>query len=301
MNTYTQPLIAARYSTTAGQSIANSGTTIVDFGTKDYDTVGSVTTGGSWKFTAPKSSFYSISCTILYASLATTAGNLRYIGIFKNGTISAYVDYQQSEATVTSELNLTGQVNLYLNKGDYIDARLFYNRTGGNSTLNTAAGCNYIEILEIAGATQNVGNNTKVMARYTTTTGSVANTGENLVDFGTKDYDTHGAVTTGGSWKFTAPDTGYYTVNVQLTFASASITAGNRKYGTIYKNGSFFSAFNFDAIDLTTTVEVAMNGSTTLLLNKGDYIDFRAAFNRTGGSTNINSASGYTYIEIKKE
>ena len=58
-----------------------------------------------------------------------------------------------------------------------------------------------------------------------------------MIDFGTKEYDSHGAVTTGGSWKFTAPVSGTYRIYGGLILNVPTSTRYNlaailRKNGT---------------------------------------------------------------------
>jgi hypothetical protein len=57
-----------------------------------------------------------------------------------------------------------------------------------------------------------------VNARYTTAAGaSIANNTWTRIDFGTKSFDSHAAVTTGASWAFTAPVAGKYQVSAKCT------------------------------------------------------------------------------------
>ena len=98
------------------------------------------------------------------------------------------------------------------------------------------------------------------------------------INFDTSIYDPSSSVTTGASWKFTAPDTAYYDVFANLSISSASTISIS-----LFKNGSSF-IFNFG--DIT-----ASNGQGscqgTVFLNAGDFIDLRYA----GGAVTFNGGT----------
>lgn len=145
-------VVAARYTTAAGQSIPNSSTfTVIDFGTKDYDTHNAVTTGASWKFTAPIAGLYKVCSLNAYASsLAWTAGNAAYGAVFKGGSTNVgMIDDPPVWASVTDLVPIKGCNTVNLLAREYIDVRLANNRTGGNSTLQSSADYNYVTIERI--------------------------------------------------------------------------------------------------------------------------------------------------------
>ncbi|PCI45882.1 MAG: hypothetical protein COB41_00390 [Proteobacteria bacterium] len=76
----------------------------------------------------------------------------------------------------------------------------------------------------------NIVSNTKltqqtIIARYTAASSAAVPNAPAVFDFSTKDIDTHNAVTTGASWQFKAPRTGYYSVNSVLHTNSANINS----------------------------------------------------------------------------
>lgn len=93
------------------------------------------------------------------------------------------------------------------------------------------------------------------------------------INFDTKWYDTHAAVTAAaagtGTWKFTAPVTGYYNVG-GIIDAAASQTA------VIYKNGVAFA----EVCGTYTTGSGTSPLNFDIQLNSGDFIDLR--FNTSG-------------------
>ncbi len=129
--------ITARYSTAAGQSIPNATDTIVDFGTKTFDTHGTVTTGASWKFIAQRHDFYKVSALIGWSTLNTAL--IYRIKIFKNGVI--YSQFTSEGDVYSYPINDVVE----LNAGEYIDVRV-NQVTGGSVALEAAADRNYITI-----------------------------------------------------------------------------------------------------------------------------------------------------------
>mgnify|MGYP001002119552 CR=1 FL=1 len=98
-----------------------------------------------------------------------------------------------------------------------------------------------------------------VSATYGVTTGA-STTSANPINFETKIHDTHNAVTTGaGTWKFTAPTSGYYRVGgTFLTTGAANLA--------LYKNGT-------NQVYLGTMgASIEAIASVTIQLNAGDYI-----------------------------
>lgn len=121
------------------------------------------------------------------------------------------------------------------------------------------------------------GGASSVLARYVLSSGgqTFSNGSEVVVQFQDKQYDTHNAVTTGSSWKFTAPRDGYYLVNARMTFNGRSW--GTDKYAEfyLYKNSSATGSW-FADLDIRygtgTTIGLAPNGHSVIYLASGEYI-----------------------------
>lgn len=128
----------------------------------------------------------------------------------------------------------------------------------------------------------------QVSARYTSAAGqSIANSGDTIVDFGTRDYDTVNAVTTGASWKFTAPVAGRYRFNFSCAFSASTYVVNNQIYATLYKNNSAVQQGPVSTAQTTTSVLLATSMSGEILLASGDFIDLRLANSRTAGATTL--------------
>jgi len=109
------------------------------------------------------------------------------------------------------------------------------------------------------------------------------------INFDTKLYDTHAAVTTGaGAWKFTAPVSGYYQINALVDYGSG--TSGNIE---LYKNGSAYAYLGYYA----SGTYFGGSNTLTLQLNAGDYIDVRPT---TGATFDGGGAPYATIISINR-
>lgn len=140
-----------------------------------------------------------------------------------------------------------------------------------------------------------------VAARYETNTAeSVANSGDVLIDFEDKVFDTHGAVTIGASWKFTAPVSGVYRVTSSNVFTSSTYAVGNQLYGAIYKGGVANTYFGTAFSDAATAKSIGVSGSALIQLNAGEYIDVRLNNNRTAGATLLNGTAASNFITIER-
>jgi hypothetical protein len=140
-----------RYRTGAGQSISNATFTIIDFGTKDFDTKNEVTTGASWKFTAAQTGYYRVNSAITFTSTTAWAeGEVIELNLYKNGSsVSCMGRTNGRDFSASSEYaSAAGGDIIYLLAGDYIDFRLYQNSGGTLALLNNSA-FNHVSIEQI--------------------------------------------------------------------------------------------------------------------------------------------------------
>ncbi len=122
-----------------------------------------------------------------------------------------------------------------------------------------------------------------VAARYKSSAGnSFTGASVQVVDYATKDYDTHAAVTTGSGWKFTAPVSGKYSVKASFSIGSLAWTAGNRSQMALFKNGSLYCNLNQVQAQATASYAMVVVGSDEIDLNAGDFIDIRNDCSQNG-------------------
>jgi hypothetical protein len=276
---------AARYTSMAAQSIPTATVTIVDFDDMDFDTHGLVTTGANWKFTATQQGYYRASARVNYSTLGTTNNYNLYL--YKNGSSVARF-YGGGDGT------LQGTETVFLLPGDYIDFRTDQD-TAGSVALAGAVDSVGVSIERVSGPSA-IAANELVAAVYTrTTTQSIPNGTDTIVDFDVKQVDTHGAVTTGASWKFTVPVAGTYSISVSVGFATNTTGA---RYALIRKNGSF-SARGGDSKMGVTGVDTMMNFTVLERLVPGDYIDVNV-LQSSGGALNTSSTLTFPAISIHR-
>lgn len=249
---------------------------------KDHDTHGAYSTS-TGKFTAPVQGKYHFSFNNYTGATAAQAK------LYKNGTAV----YTGSSSVASTSVG-SGSYVLNLVAGDTVEVRPEITATASTgATFNTFSG------FRLSGPSA-IAASESVNVRYTTTAGqSVSNASLTIIDFGTKDFDSHGAVTTGASWKFTAPISGKYRVTANLTTTSTgNFSAAEYIENRIYKNGSIYAAkLQSDFNGSTSNKSVQISASINLLA--GDYIDIRE-YQTSGGSMPLESASGYNWIDIER-
>ena len=128
-----------------------------------------------------------------------------------------------------------------------------------------------------------------ISARYTTSSqvlpGAVATT---IIDYTTVEYDSHSAVTTGASWKFTAPAPGKY-----LVAAIVGATAGGvSTYLRLFKNNLLYATLGGPP----TATNVHTGGSTVLSLDVGEFLDLRVT--NFGGAVTLDGIASDNWVAI---
>jgi hypothetical protein len=146
----------------------------------------------------------------------------------------------------------------------------------------------------------------KIVAVYSTAAGQSINTSTwSIVNMGTKNIDTHNAVTTGVNWQFISPDARKYKVSAHSLFQTATFAAGNSVFCTIEKNNSGTTgqitslSFGHTAIDsATSNYRAAIIPFIIVDLAAGDYIDFRV-WQDSGGARSLIASAPYNQITIE--
>lgn len=256
-------------------NISVTSLTPINFDVVDNDTHGAVTTGvGAWKFTAPVSGFYDI-------LLTAGAGNASDIRLYKNGSVF------KSFGTINVSENANGYcTTLFLVAGDFVDVRI-----GGTTTVSGGSGnSNYthIAVFRKSGPASIAATDVVIAQAYIST--NTTPTAGAQINFDTVAIDTTGAITTGSSWKFTAPVSGYYEV--------CGHVANNgpiQQNLNVFKNGSIVAYFTRQDPGAALGT-----GSTIVKLLAGDFIDLRGT--NGGAVTYVGdplNGTQQSYINIK--
>ena len=116
-----------------------------------------------------------------------------------------------------------------------------------------------------------------VAARYKSSAGQSVSATPAILNFSTKDYDTHGAYSSG---TYTCPFSGYYKVSGAAITVNVSISGANTNNMELYKNGAYIADMGVVTAQATVNTTHALSGETTIFCNAGDtlavYVDYAA-------------------------
>lgn len=160
----------------------------------------------------------------------------------------------------------------------------------------TQTGTNWGALSELSLWGPNVKPGT-VVATYYGGTMSISST-PGILNFSTKVEDTTGSVTTGASWKFTAPEAGVYAVSSAILVVPTFLTAGDTMDIAVYKNGTSYMRIGAWVVSTATNVISPCNGSISLSLASGDYIDIRAE--TSAATVNTTATTKINFVSIVK-
>jgi len=155
------------------------------------------------------------------------------------------------------------------------------------STNATAYTVNF-DSISVSPAEYSSLSNSPVYAIYSTSVAqSLVYQTRSIIDYGTEEEDSHGLVTTGAGWKFTADRDGLYFVNarIEIVAVAGRMVEDRAMYLELHKNGSSFSKLSDYEMKCTPTnaQTLSLNGGRLIYLNKGDYIDVEQWHNFTTG------------------
>lgn len=141
--------VSTEHRSNAGQSIANSTATIVNFEDVVLDSHSAVTTGASWKFTAPRAGKYFIDGSVLFSSGGGWASaETARVDVYKNGSLNRSCGWDGQDNTHTNYVRVPFGCVLDLAENDYIDFRVFQN-SGAALTLYANDTWNFVSICEL--------------------------------------------------------------------------------------------------------------------------------------------------------
>lgn len=287
--------VAARYSTAVAQAIANGTDTIVDFGTKDFDLAGSVTTGASWKFTAPSFGYYKVSCLVEFTNGGgwSNVGNEEsFISLYKNGSSQYRIASIQAQAAHGNYVALPcASTTIPLSAGDYIDLRI-YQSSGASLNLLGSAIANWIAIERVpAPTTVSMAEKFAFMAEGASSSALGTNT---VIPFNTPSEDTHSC------WNSTnkdcaVPYSGTYKVTcaARATFAGASV---NQYMDVIIQVDTVTKREFVKYLENTGVAAISVIASYQARLTAGQKIRCLGDTNLTAGT--LTTGATHTYMEI---
>lgn len=285
-------VVAARFIKSSTSSAISGSFTTEVWQSLTYDTHGAASTG-TGLFTAPVSGYYQSTGHLNVDSGSGESGfAIQYV---KNG-VGGEVLVRAGKSASTAGFNYAGVFNttIFLNAGDTFGIQ----RAQAAGTVNITSGLWHIQ--RVSGPSQ-IAASESVNAAYSTAAGqAVPNTTDTIVNFGTKDFDSHNAVTTGASWKFTAPIAGVYQVSVICTLGfTASSAVTGESIANLFKNGATVSGLGIRNHDVANNSMAAMQGAQLVKMNAGDYIDIRI-YQNNGASKNLEANATKNRISITR-
>lgn len=223
-------VISTRSRLTGNQTVSSTTETKIQF---VANTTGAYDTGGSYdnaqyRFVAPESGIYNVSCNALYSSTDT---GFFYLNLYKSGVY--YVGAADYGTASFRSLSVPTQVQL--NKGDYLE---FFADSSTDSSYTISSLDSSFEVSKINNPAQ-IAPTEFVGCSYTTNAGlSVANNTSTNVVFEDKVFDSHGTMNT-TTGLYTIPVSGKYMIHVRIIFdPSTGWASGERVAAYLYKNTS---------------------------------------------------------------
>lgn len=283
--TDTRVVAAKLYRGASAQSIANNSTTKVQLNTVLFDTHGAadVTTNNRYIVQVPGK--YRV---VGSAQFSPNSAGIRAITLRKNGSDMSSAQSPNAGAGSSVAFSTSDLVDAVA--GDYFELYVIQD-SGSSLTLAAYSALTYMTVERLSGPSQIAASET-VIARYSSSAGNSVPASRAIINFATKIQDTHGAVTTGASWKFTAPIAGTYSVQATTT---PTIPNGNGYSIGIYVNGNLNKDMTF--WNSGTTTDFTELVTTDVYLSAGDTINARHV---TSVGSSLNTNAEMNEIVIKR-
>ena len=285
-------VISARHSTNTATAVVTGN--VIPFEDEDFDTHQAMSPAGV--FTAPIQGTYWVSANTETGSVTPGAVNQGYSMILrKNGSTEIQgldVRAQQAAAATNFSASLSGAVTLVA--GDTLD--IVWNEGLPAVNLTGASSQNYFSVERMSGPAVITMSET-VVARHSTNTTTAVVSG-NVIPFEDEDFDTHGALSSGGV--FTAPISGWYHATANTETGAVTPGAINQGYSMILRiNGTdTLQGFDNRASQAASARNFSASVSGDLRLNAGDTVDI--IWSETIPAVNLTGASTQNYFSVHK-
>lgn len=272
----------------------------VNLSTKVVSTHNAVTTGASWKFTAPYADVYTVNFNGTSDQTTTTGECFAYL--YKGGVLECDLAYQHKTSTSNLRVRLIGSYDIFLNAGEYIDIRLAANGFSANIAARVA----------ISRTGTHNGTITKgefVGCSYFTNAGStITNNTVTYVDYEDKVYDSHGMVlgagsgvvtTTNTGWRAIIPIAGKYSISAALVSATGGGWAAAEEWSLGIRVNNTAIATNRIFSQATHTTYMSSSVDVTLNLVAGDRVEI-IIYQTSGASLAALVSTATNYVCITK-
>jgi hypothetical protein len=276
----------------------NGSSVKITWATADFDSTGSFDLTND-RFVAPTSGKYQFDATVAIGGTNVLA-NIYQVILHKTGTQIKGGQYWVADAGGTFSRSISTTLDLV--KGDYVEVFLYGAGNNSASTLSTNATTlqTHFSGHKINTVTASGGKD-KVIAQYASDAGQTIEGTQEIIDFEDKILDTHNAVTTGASWKFTAPRAGLYLFNAKALYTAATWASGAVSAMDIFVDGGTTTArlSTFEAISGDNTAMLVENQGTKIFnLNKGQTVDIRIEHTSTSKTLISGGGNRFVFIDI---
>jgi hypothetical protein len=280
-------------------SIPNNTDTKVPLNIAAIDTVSAHDSANN-RYIVRTSGFYRIKAFVTFDVVST--GWYRAI-IRLNGTTDLAFGWQNVFVGTSNYNSVNAERVVRLNAGDFIELFTMH-VSGAARNVRTESNMTFMDIERLA-SPQTTAQGEALSAIYAAPSGgvgqSIPNATDTIINFSVLEFDSHGSVTTGVSWRFTAQSAGTYEVSsfVQLA-GGGGWGAGEEAYITLFKNGSGLARIGINIAQTTHTQSVNVTcAPRQVRLNAGDYIDLRIGQN-SGAAIALVNAGSLNWVSIKK-
>jgi hypothetical protein len=284
----TDTRVIAAIATGAPQTSYTANTPIV-WPTILKDTNGSYSTS-TGQYTASTPGFYWVA-----AQINTNASGANRLKAYVNGSVYNYMGAQTSPGA-----DIFGASLVYAEAGQTIDVRY-------NGTWSAVGAESSLSISRLSGPSQIAASETVAALYRSSATSSIGNALSTAMDFPTKVYDTHGAVSNAGAgnqtvlasgWKFTAPVSGKYRVACTLRIAAAVLSTSQQFSLSFFSQGVEYAMVG-TAWGTGGSNAYTVNGSTTIDLLAGQTIQ-SVSYQNSGGAVTLFGLATFNHIAIER-
>lgn len=273
---------------TTSQAFPATTNTKVQWNAINSDSNGTFDAVTNFRYTIPVSGTYLFTADLIFT--AAVANLVVSVLLFKNGSSA-----KTSQFPGISGTGFGGTFSFQDNAvaGDFYE--VFINPTSAVTLVSdiTATGGSSWNMQRLCGPAVVAATET-VAARYSLSATTAITGTPTVVNFGTKIFDTHNAVTTGAAWHFTVPVSGLYQVSMlMVTTQGTGVNDANCNVG-LYRTAVFDHSIAIWVFQGANSVSAIPQGTSLIHLNAGDLLDLRIAqttgnpFNTLAGQSQEN-------------
>ncbi len=279
------------------QVIGDNATAALEYVTVSYDS--HTAWNGISTYEVPVSGKYRIAILAADHSVALIEDDFIHSDVYIDTVFDTRLDWRKHAKTATTELYVLGSTVIKLNAGQEIQVKA---RANTNAATWTPSVDSWITIDREAGPAS-ISAVEVVTAKYGTDDGDTYAGGAAILDFEELlgNNDSHGSVTVGAAWKFTAKIHGKYKVCFMIqTSNTFDILAGENFFVDVYIDGAQDTRLDqYEAIDGEANIFFSLSGCNQISLNVGQYADLRFT-ETTAGTFTLQPSNVMNWVTFER-